>query len=240
MPLLTTVTFFLYFSMHYFQGGGEERQSEPTCCIRANCSCSDKTTLKLSWSLSHCYKKKQINLRVLCDWYFLIYYFFSEQASERVKQSKWKRFAATFSMHFPPACPCSFFASFSFVLRRVAFHLFWHPFLGFLLSFFLSFFLWFPALILRFPALLYSRYFLLFLPSFPLFSRSFPLHCAPFLGFRAPFPLLFIFALSERLTVLRVYQLAGYYKLYPFGPKAETVKSLCWVHCILLLSVLRI
>lgn len=186
MPLLTTVTFFLYFSTHYFRGRGE-RESEPTCCIRANCSCSDKTTLKLSWSLSHCYKKKQINLRVLCDWYFLIYYFFSEQASERVKQSKWKRFAATFSMHFPPACPCSFFASFSFVLRRVAFHLFWHPFLGFLLSFFLSFFLWFPALILRFPALrpfaLLSFVFALFSFIFALFSftmRSFSWFSRPF------------------------------------------------------------
>ena len=30
---------------------------QPTCCIRANCSWRDNTTLKLSWSLSHCWKQ---------------------------------------------------------------------------------------------------------------------------------------------------------------------------------------
>lgn len=184
MLLLTTVTFFLTFQQTVFRR--EERDNKPTCCMRANCSCSDNTTLKLSCSLSHCYKRtNELFVRMT---FSVIYYFFSAQACERWKQ--WKVFYDFFNAILSSYRTELFLC---FASRRSPF-----IFARFFTFFFICpcsflFFLCSPALLLCFRVL--SHWHHLFLRSFPLFSCSF----ATFLSFRAlsSCKVSFINALSE-------------------------------------------
>lgn len=171
---------------HTISGGGGERESEPTCCIRANCSCSDKTTLKLSWSLSHCYKKKQINLRVL--WLIFSNILFLFWAGFREGETKqMKEVCCDFLNAFSPCVSLLFFRELFLCFASRGFPFILAPFFRFS---FVLFPFFFPLVSRSYPSFsrpsvfaLLSFVFALFSFIFALFSftlRSFSWFSRPF------------------------------------------------------------
>lgn len=187
MLLLTTATFFLTFQQTVFRR--EERDNKPTCCMRANCSCSDNTTLKLSCSLSHCYKKtNELYVRMT---FSVIYYFFLRRL---VREGNNERLSTSFSIHFSLRIITRFSGAFPlFCVTPLSLYLRTFFRFFFICPFSFLFFLCFPAFLLCFRVL--SHWHHLFLRSFALFSCSF----VTFLSSRALWSckVSFITALSE-------------------------------------------